>query len=130
MAAAKRGDVSGARMAMDSLQDPLAKKIAQWALVDSNAESMSFFELDAARRDLSGWPRGARRDAAAEKALSTSGLDPARIIAWFGGAQPQTADGAMALASAYQAAGRTSDATNLIRRTFRDKVFEPTPSAA
>nr|WP_295112255.1 lytic transglycosylase domain-containing protein [uncultured Caulobacter sp.] len=124
LAAAKRGDVSGARMAMDSLQDPIAKKIAQWQLVDGNAEALSFFELDAARRDLSGWPRGARRDAAAEKALSTSGLDPARIIAWFGGSQPATADGAMALASAWQATGRNQDATNLIRRTFRDKVFE------
>ena len=124
LAAAKRGDVSGARMAMDSLQDPIAKKIAQWALVDSNAEALSFFELDAARRDLAGWPRGARRDSAAEKALSTSGLDPARVIAWFGGAQPATAEGAMALASAYQASGKTQDATNLIRRTFRDKVFE------
>ena len=29
LAAAKRGDVSGARMAMDSLQDPIARKIAQ-----------------------------------------------------------------------------------------------------
>jgi soluble lytic murein transglycosylase len=124
LAAAKRGDVSSARMAMDSVQDPIAKKIAQWQLVDNNAEAMSFFELDAARRDLAGWPRGARRDSAAEKALATSGLDPARIIAWFGGAQPATADGAMTLASAYQATGKTQLATDLIRRTFRDKVFE------
>ena len=124
LAAAKRGDVSGARMAMDSLQDPIARKIAQWALVDGNAEAMSFFELDAARRDLAGWPRSARRDSAAEKALSTSGLDPARIVAWFGGAQPATAEGAMTLASAYQALGQNQQATDLIRRTFRDKVFE------
>ncbi len=124
ISAAKRGDVSGARAAMQSLEDPIARKIAQWVMVDSNAEAMSFFELDAARRDLAGWPRGARRDAAAEKALSTSGLEPARIVAWFGGAQPATAEGAMALASAYQAMNRNQDATNLIRRTFRDKVFE------
>jgi soluble lytic murein transglycosylase len=124
LAAAKRGDVSGARMAMGSLQDPIARKIAQWQLVDSNAEALSFFELDAARRDLAGWPRGARRDSAAEKSLSTSGLDPARVVAWFGGAQPATAEGAMALASAWQATGRNKEATDLIRRTFRDKVFE------
>ncbi len=124
LAAAKRGDVSGARMALGSLQDPIARKIAQWQLVDSNAEALSFFELDAARRDLAGWPRGVRRDSAAEKTLSTSGLDPARVIAWFGGAQPSTAEGAMALASAWQATGRSNDATNLIRNTFRNKVFE------
>jgi soluble lytic murein transglycosylase len=117
-------DPSVIRMAMGGIQDPLSRKIALWALVDAGAETMSFFELDQARRDLSGWPRAGRRDAAAEKALSTSGLDAQRTIAWFGGADPKTAEGAMALASAYQAAGRTSDATNLIRRVWRDQVFE------
>lgn len=124
LSAAKSGDVGRARLAMDSLQDPIAKKIALWALVDSSAEAMSFFELDSARRDLSGWPRSARRESAAEKQLSVSGLDPARIIAWFGGGQPATADGAMALASAYQATGQNKQAVDLIRRTWRDKVFE------
>ncbi|OYW27705.1 MAG: lytic transglycosylase [Caulobacter sp. 12-67-6] len=124
LAAAKSGDVSRARMAMSSLQDPVARKIALWALVDSSAEAMSFFELDSARRDLAGWPRAARRESAAEKQLSVSGLSPAQTIAWFGGGQPATAEGAMALASAYQASGRNQDAVDLIRRTWRDEIFE------
>lgn len=117
-------DPSTIRMAMSGIQDPLSRKIALWALVDAGAESMSFFELDQARRDLSGWPRAVRRDGAAEKALITSGLDAQRTIAWFGGRDPQTAEGAMALASAYQASGRASDASDLIRRFWRDQVFE------
>ena len=117
-------DPATIRMAMSSIQDPLSRKIALWALVDAGAESLSFFELDQARRDLSGWPRSTRRETAAEKALITSGLDAQRIIAWFGGRDPQTAEGAMALASAYQASGRANDATNLIRRFWRDQVFE------
>jgi soluble lytic murein transglycosylase len=117
-------DPSTIRMAMSGIQDPLSRKIALWALVDAGAETMSFFELDQARRDLSGWPRAGRRDAAAEKALATSGLDAQRMIAWFGGADPKTAEGAMALASAYQATGKGTDATNLIRRFWRDQVFE------
>jgi soluble lytic murein transglycosylase len=117
-------DPATIRMAMSSIQDPLSRKIALWALVDAGAESLSFFELDQARRDLSGWPRATRRENAAEKALITSGLDAQRTIAWFGGREPQTAEGAMALASAYQASGRAGDATNLIRRFWRDQVFE------
>jgi len=117
-------DPSTIRMAMSGIQDPLSRKIALWALVDAGAESLSFFELDQARRDLSGWPRGGRREAAAERALVTSGLDAQRMIAWFGGRDPQTGEGAMAMAAAYQAAGRTADATNLIRRFWRDQVFE------
>lgn len=117
-------DPATIRMAMSSIQDPLSRKIALWALVDAGAESLSFFELDQARRDLSGWPRSTRRENAAEKALVTSGLDAQRMIAWFGGRDPQTAEGAMALAAAYQASGRGGDATNLIRRFWRDQVFE------
>ena len=124
LAAARSGDVSRARMAMSGLQDPLTRKIALWALVDSSAEAMSFFELDSARRDLAGWPRSGRRETAAERQLSVSGLTPAQTIAWFSGSQPATAEGAMALASAYQASGRSQDAVDLIRRTWRDKVFE------
>jgi soluble lytic murein transglycosylase len=117
-------DPSTIRMAMSSIQDPLSRKIALWALVDAGAESLSFFELDQARRDLSGWPRAQRRENATEKALVSSGLDAQRMIAWFGGRDPQTAEGAMALAAAYQAAGRSGDASNLIRRFWRDQVFE------
>lgn len=124
LAAAKRGDVSGARSAIAALNDPIAKKIATWALVDTSADSMSFFEIDQARRDLAGWPRAARRQIAAEKLLSTSGESPQRIIDWFGGAQPQTAQGAMALASAYQATGKTREAADLIRNFWREKLFE------
>ena len=43
ISAAKRGDVSGARAAMQSLEDPIARKIAQWTLVDSSAEALAAF---------------------------------------------------------------------------------------
>ena len=54
LAAAKRGDVANARMLTAGIGDPLARKIAAWALVDSSSGAMSFFELDQARRRLSG----------------------------------------------------------------------------
>ena len=127
LASAKRGDVTGARSAIAMLSDPIAKKVATWALVDSAADSLSFFELDQARRDLAGWPRAARRQLAAEKFLETSGQRPQQIIAWFGGAEPQTPEGAMALASAYQATGKSKEAAELIRRWWRDELFEVGP---
>jgi len=60
----------------------------------------------------------------AERALDTSGLPPAQVIAWFGGVDPTTAQGAMALASAYQQTGRTTDAQALIRHWWRTQIFE------
>lgn len=127
LASAKRGDVTGARTAIAMLSDPIAKKVATWALVDSAADSLSFFELDQARRDLAGWPRAARRQLAAEKFLETSGQRPQQVIAWFGGAEPQTPEGAMALANAYQATGKSKEAAELIRRWWRDELFEVSP---
>lgn len=124
---AKRADVTGARTAIAMISDPIAKKIAIWALADSAADSLSFFEVDQARRDLAGWPRTSRRQVAAEKLLETGGLSPQRVIDWFGGAPPTTAEGAMALASAYRATGRNREAADLIRKTWRNDLFEADP---
>ncbi|MES2033567.1 MAG: hypothetical protein V4466_05280 [Pseudomonadota bacterium] len=115
------------RMAMGSIQDPVARKIALWSLADRAPESMSFFEIDSARRDLNGWPRQAKRQATAEKLLETAGMQPAQMIAWFGGAEPETAEGAMALAGALRATGKDAEAKDLIRRWWREKMFDADP---
>ena len=119
---ARRGQ--GAAALAASITDPVARKIALWAAIDATGEQISFFQLDQARRDLAGWPRETRRQTAAEKAIETSGLDPARIIAWFQGAEPLSAQGAMALASAYKQSGNHQAAQDLIRRWWRDHAFE------
>jgi len=124
LAAAKRGDVSGAKNAISSLSDPVARKVVTWAMVDVSSNQLGFYDLDAARRDLDGFPRGARRQIATEKVLETAGKTPEQIIAWFGGQEPVSAPGAMALASAYRSLGRQAEASDLIRRWWRDKSFE------
>jgi soluble lytic murein transglycosylase len=120
----RRGRVGDARVSIAAITDPVAKKAATWVLVDSNPTSLSFFEADQARRELEGWPRESRRTAAAERLLETSGKSPAQIVEWFGVRQPSTAEGAMALASAYRVLGRTDDAAKLIKRWWRDESFE------
>ncbi len=120
----RRGDLNGARDSIANLADPLARKTATWVLVDSNADSLGFFDVDAARRDLQGWPRMARRQAAAERLLESAGKSPQGVVDWFAGAEPTTAHGAMSLASAYRGLGRADEATQLIKRWWRGKTFE------
>ena len=127
---ARAADGGRVRLAMDAIQDPIAKKIALWALADGVPDSLSFFEADSIRRDLNGWPRGAKRQATAEKLIETSGMPPARIVEWFGGAEPQSVQGAMALAGALRATGREADARVLIQRWWREKLFDSGPQAA
>lgn len=130
LTAARAGDAARVRLASASIQDPVAKKIALWALADGAPDSLSFFEADSIRRDLNGWPRGAKRQATAEKLLETSGMPADRIIGWFGGAEPETVQGAMALAGALRAGGRPEEARALVRRWWRDKLFDSAPQAA
>ncbi len=127
LAAAKSGDGARIRVLIGATQDPLSRKIATWALADSAADGLSFFEADSARRDLAGWPRGASRQSSAEKKIETSGLDPTRVIEWFGGADPQTPEGVMALASALRAQGRGPEAQNLVRKWWRTRLFDLDP---
>lgn len=122
--AARAGDIARARVAGANLSDPLARRLAMWALADTSGESLGFAEADRARRELNGWPRAARRQAAAEKLLPTSGYSPADTIDWFGGQPPQTADGALALALAQRNSGQAEAAATTIRRWWRDEVFE------
>ena len=120
----RRGDVTGARNAIAAMNDALARKTATWVLVDANADALSFFEVDNARRELRDWPRTGRRQAAAEKLLETAGKSPQQVVDWFDGAEPATAQGAMALASAYRGLGRPAEAASLIRTWWRSKSFE------
>jgi soluble lytic murein transglycosylase len=122
--AAKSGDTDHARSVQASLADPLARRIVTWAMVDSAATQLGYFDLDAARRDLWGWPRASRRQQATERALETSSISPQATVDFFDGKEPETAEGAMALAAAYQALGRGADASALIKHFWRDKVFE------
>ncbi|MBL8769900.1 MAG: lytic transglycosylase domain-containing protein [Phenylobacterium sp.] len=127
LSAARRGDVAGARAIIQRLDDTVARRTVTWALVDANAGALSFAELDAARRELAGFPRPGRRQIAAERLVETSGKSPSEIVAWFAGDPPQSAQGAMALASAYRSLGRQAEAAELIRTWWRTRSFEAEP---
>jgi len=108
-----------------SLSDPVARKIIQWAIIDNDGANIyGFAALDAARRDLWGWPRESKRQIAAEKQIIVSGLTSAQIIDWFTGAPPQSVDGAIALIGAYEREGKTAKAQALARSWWRDQAFE------
>jgi soluble lytic murein transglycosylase len=124
IAAARRGDVTSARAAMMTISDPAARKIVLWAIIDADGEALSFPEMSQAMRDFANWPRAARREMVAERALYSAGLGPQQVIAWFGDGQPTTAQGAMALASAYQQLGRTTEAQTLIKHWWRTQSFD------
>lgn len=127
--AAQTGNTTRAKQIQATLTDGLARRVIDWAMIDSAGTNLGFFDLDTARRELWGWPRASRRQVAAEKALETAGLAPQRVVEWFEGKDPATPEGAMALASAYQQLARPPEAMALIKRYWREQVFEADPQA-
>ena len=122
--AARSGDVNRAEALKATLTDPVAGKLVTWTEIDSSGTMLGFGQLEPAGRDLQGWPREARRRAVTEKALELGGTSPTATIAWFGAREPQTAQGALALAAAYQAQNRAADAQALVRRFWRERSFD------
>ena len=122
--AARRGDTGTAQGLQAQIADPTAKRLVTWAMVDSAGTNLDYYALVNAMRELNGWPRPSRLRGAIEKALDASAIPPSQVIALFNGRDPETAQGALALASAYQASGRTADASALVKHVWRNHAFD------
>jgi soluble lytic murein transglycosylase len=124
LAAARARDVVGTRNAVASIGDPTARKLVEWALIDTSAEQLSFAELSQDIRALDGWPRAESRLSAGERALDRAGAGPDAALAFFGERRPTTVEGAIALADAYEQRGRANEARALIGEWWRTRSFD------
>jgi soluble lytic murein transglycosylase len=64
----RRRDLIGTLSYRERLSDPVARKIVTWAMVDVFGDRLGLSELEAAGRDLQGWPRPEAREKALERA--------------------------------------------------------------
>lgn len=124
LTAARARDVGGARSAISQIGDPTARKLVEWALIDTAANQLSYAELAQATRTMTRWPRSESRRSAAELSLDLSGAGPDAALALFADAGPLTVQGAIALADAYEQRGRRDEARALIRDWWRTRSFE------
>ena len=109
LTAARARDVVGTQSIMARISDPAARKLVEWALVDTSDKQMSYSDLALAQTDLANWPRGDSRRTAGERALDMAGQSPDAVLAFFNGAAPTTAQGAIALAGALEQTGRRQE---------------------
>ena len=129
LAAARARDVFGAQSAISQLRDPTARKLVEWALIDTSGEQMSYAELAQAQTALAGWPRAESRREATEKVLDRSGVGPDAALALFADQEPETVEGAIAYASALEQRGRRDQARALIRDWWRTRSFDEAPQS-
>ena len=124
LAAARARDVSGARNAAAQIGDPVARKLVEWALLDTAAAQLPYSDLAAAQRGFAGWPRAESRRVAAEQVLDRSYAGSASALALFAQNSPATIEGAIALAEALEQGGRGDEARRLIGDWWRTRSFE------
>lgn len=123
LTAARAKDVIGTQTAIARIGDPTARKLVEWALVDTSAPQLSYSELAEDQRTLAGWPRADTRRSAGEIALDRAGASPDAVLAFFNGSAPTTVQGAIALAWAFDTTGRTAEAQSLIVQWWRTQSF-------
>lgn len=124
LAQARARDVIGTQNTLRQIGDPTARKLVEWALVDTSAEQLSYAELAEDQQLLNGWPRGESRRTAAEIALDRAGAGPDAALALFADTPPTTIQGAISLAEAMEQRGRQSEAQSLVRDWWRTRSFD------
>ncbi|HZV85682.1 MAG TPA: transglycosylase SLT domain-containing protein [Brevundimonas sp.] len=124
LAAARARDVIGARSAASRIGDPAARKLVDWALLDTSAEQLSWSDLSVAETAFAGWPRGESRRMAAERALDLANPGPDVVLGYFDAGRPVSVQGAIALANALEQRGRGEEARQLISEWWRTRSFD------
>ena len=127
--AVKSRNFSQADSLAHTLSNPVERKIVTWAIISNDGDIYSFASLDAARRDLWGWPRDVKRQIAAEKQIAMSGMTAQQTVDWFQGSPPQSVDGATALINAYGNLARRDDAAALAKTWWRSHIFDSNAQA-
>ncbi|WP_449256556.1 transglycosylase SLT domain-containing protein [Bosea sp. (in: a-proteobacteria)] len=114
------GDTAAAR-----IDEPAARTLLEWVAIHANAGAVPFSRIDAFLRGHPDYPATARFRRRAEEALIAEKKGAAVIRAFFGGRQPVSPAGRIALALALEDEGRSGEAKALIRQSWRRDPFGP-----
>ena len=101
------------------LSDPVARKLAEWIILRSDATEAGYARYGAFIEANPAWPHVALFRRRAENALWDDKADDATVRAFFAHRQPTTAKGRYVLARALLAQGDRAGAAVLVREAWR-----------
>lgn len=111
---AAQRDWAGAAALVEPM-GPVAADLMEWQRLRAGDGTLTDYEAFLARR--ADWPGIAQLRAKGEAAVARS-TTPARVLRWFGNADPVTAEGTVALVRALRSDGRADDAKALLVRLW------------
>jgi soluble lytic murein transglycosylase len=119
--ATRKGNEVVSDVALKSITDPVARKLAEWIILKSDNTKPSFQRYAAFVAANPSWPHSPQFRRRAENALWNDKLDDGTVRAFFANRQPTTAKGRYVLARATLALGDRKGATDLVRYAWRNE---------
>ncbi|HXV31544.1 MAG TPA: lytic transglycosylase domain-containing protein, partial [Sinorhizobium sp.] len=102
----------------------LDRHILSWAIAVSGQRGIPSLEIARTQRELQGWPGLKSLRAHSERALYREDPPAAAVIAAFGATRPETAEGAIVLARAFTASGKTVAAAERLRAVWFEDTLD------
>ena len=106
------------------LPGSLDRDILDWAIALSGEDDVPASEIARTAAELSNWPGAKTLRINAEKALWRDDHAPAEVVRAFSGKEPESPEGAMALAKAWLAYGEAGRARQLVSRVWRTERLD------
>ena len=119
------GRQSDAAEIRNSISDPVAKKLIDWAMLRSDSSGADFSRYASFIAANPGWPSIVTLRRKAEAQLFQERPDPAAVRAFFADTKPLSAKGRFALARALLAQGDRNGAASVLREAWRNDAFSP-----
>lgn len=120
---ARRGRPGDSTDIQQSISDPLARKLAEWALLRAGDNGASFRRYAAFIDANPTWPSIGMLRRRAENMMWTEKADPATVKTFFSGREPLGTRGKLALARALLASGDRAGAAAHVRAVWRTDSF-------
>ena len=117
-------DAAAAIAARDRLPaGSLNRHILTWSIAVSGQKGVPSAEIADAQRELKGWPGLKMLRAHSERALARENPPAADVLSAFGSTRPETAEGAMVLARALIATGKSIEAGGILRAFWQKEAL-------
>src|SRR5262249_40880440 len=113
----RQGKISALSDVKQTITDPAAAKLVEWAYLRSSASVAGF------ARANPGWPRIGVLQRRAEGALWDDKRDAATVRGYFAGSEPKSGKGRLAMARALLAQGDMVGARRYVRDAWRRDTF-------
>jgi soluble lytic murein transglycosylase len=114
---------SQVRSLLARISDPGAQALVRWRIATDGNGGLGYSDLMKAMEEFKGWPDADKIADQAEITVTRSSLTAEERIAWLLARGPQTGEGVLALADAYNSQAKPDDMLRVVREAWRTRAM-------